>query len=103
MIPGMTSRVPMICACPATAPAPDNPDIPRNMRPIMVDSITRGEARYPRWPPSRRRPRRAAGAALAAAAGLAVAHAGPGITALGPVRRALFPRLAGQGAAGHVA
>jgi peptidoglycan/xylan/chitin deacetylase (PgdA/CDA1 family) len=32
-----------------------------------------------------------------------VAQAGPGITGLGPVRRALFPRLAGQGDAGHVA
>jgi peptidoglycan/xylan/chitin deacetylase (PgdA/CDA1 family) len=37
------------------------------------------------------------------AAGLAVAQAGPGITGLGPVRRALFPRLAGQGDPGHVA
>jgi len=36
-------------------------------------------------------------------AGIAVAQAGPGITGLGPVRRALFPRLAGQGDAGHVA
>jgi peptidoglycan/xylan/chitin deacetylase (PgdA/CDA1 family) len=43
---------------------------------------------------------RAAGLALA---GLAVAHAGPGITALAPVRRRLFPRLAGLGQAGHVA
>jgi peptidoglycan/xylan/chitin deacetylase (PgdA/CDA1 family) len=85
------------------------------MRPIVVDSITRREARYPRVPPSAPRPPgRATGAALAtgaaiatgaglAAAGLAVAHAGPGITALGPVRRALFPRLAGQGAPDHVA
>jgi peptidoglycan/xylan/chitin deacetylase (PgdA/CDA1 family) len=38
-----------------------------------------------------------------AAAGLAVAHGGPGVTAIGPVRRALFPRLAGRGQAGHVA
>ena len=48
----------------------------------------------------------ATGTAIAIGAGLAaaaVAHAGPGVTALGPVRRALFPRLAGQGAAGHVA
>lgn len=45
----------------------------------------------------------AAGTAVLAAAGLAVAHGAPGITALGPVRRALFPRLAGYGAAGHVA
>jgi peptidoglycan/xylan/chitin deacetylase (PgdA/CDA1 family) len=84
------------------------------MRPILVDSITRREARYPRVPPVPRPPGRATGAALAtgaaiatgaglAAAGLAVAHAGPGITALGPVRRALFPRLAGQGTADHVA
>jgi peptidoglycan-N-acetylglucosamine deacetylase len=36
-------------------------------------------------------------------AGLAVAQAGPGITGLGPVRRLLFPRLAGQGDPGHVA
>ena len=38
-----------------------------------------------------------------ALAGLAVAHAGPGITALAPVRRRLFPRLAGLGQADHVA
>jgi peptidoglycan/xylan/chitin deacetylase (PgdA/CDA1 family) len=37
------------------------------------------------------------------AAGIAVAQAGPGITGLGPVRRAFFPRLAGQGDPGHVA
>lgn len=36
-------------------------------------------------------------------AGLAVTHAGPGITALAPVRRRLFPRLAGLGQADHVA
>jgi peptidoglycan/xylan/chitin deacetylase (PgdA/CDA1 family) len=44
-------------------------------------------------------------AALAAltAASVAVAQAGPGITGLGPVRRAVFPRLAGQGDPGHVA
>jgi peptidoglycan-N-acetylglucosamine deacetylase len=41
-------------------------------------------------------------AAGIAAAGLAVAQAGPGITGLGPVRR-LFPRLAGEGDRGHVA
>lgn len=45
----------------------------------------------------------AAGTAVLAAAGLAVVHAGPGLTAVGPVRRALFPRLAGYGAADHVA
>jgi len=41
--------------------------------------------------------------AAAAVTGLAVAYAGPGITGLGPVRRLLFPRLAGQGDAAHVA
>jgi peptidoglycan-N-acetylglucosamine deacetylase len=40
-------------------------------------------------------------AALAGAA--AVAHAGPGITAIGPLRRRWFPSLAGAGAADHVA
>lgn len=39
----------------------------------------------------------------AAAAGLAVAHAGPGVTALRTVRLALFPGLAGCGDDGHVA
>jgi peptidoglycan-N-acetylglucosamine deacetylase len=39
----------------------------------------------------------------AAVAGAAVAQAGPGITGLGPVRRLLFPRLAGRGDPGHVA
>ncbi len=102
----------MISACPATALPRGNPDIPHNMRPILVDSITRREARPARVPPGSRPPNRvpgarlATGAAIATGAGLAaaaVAHAGPGITALGPVRRALFPRLAGQGAADHVA
>jgi peptidoglycan/xylan/chitin deacetylase (PgdA/CDA1 family) len=41
--------------------------------------------------------------AAACAAGLAVAQAGPGITGLRPVRRALFPGLAGQGDPRHVA
>jgi peptidoglycan/xylan/chitin deacetylase (PgdA/CDA1 family) len=51
-----------------------------------------------------RRPARAvAVGAIAAATGLAVAQAGPGITGLGPIRRLLFPRLAGQGDPGHVA
>jgi peptidoglycan-N-acetylglucosamine deacetylase len=45
----------------------------------------------------------AAGTALLAAAGIGAVHAAPGITALGPVRRALFPRLAGYGMAEHVA
>lgn len=40
---------------------------------------------------------------LLAAGGLALAQAGPGITALGPVRRSLFPRLSGNGPADHVA
>lgn len=40
---------------------------------------------------------------LLTAAGLAVVQAGPGVTALGPVRRGLFPRLCGSGPAGHVA
>ena len=44
--------------------------------------------------------RTAAGVALA---GLAATHAGPGITAIAPVRRRLFPRLAGFGLADHVA
>jgi peptidoglycan-N-acetylglucosamine deacetylase len=43
-----------------------------------------------------------AAAGLAAAA-VAVAQAGPGLTGLGPVRRSVFPRLAGRGAGGHVA
>lgn len=40
---------------------------------------------------------------LAATAGLAVAHAGPGITAIRTVRTAFFPRLAGRGRPDHVA
>src|SRR6478609_1886057 len=49
--------------------------------------------------------RLARGTALAglAAAGLAIAHAGPGLTAIGPVRRLAFPRLAGLGRPDHVA
>lgn len=46
---------------------------------------------------------RAVSVGVAAGFGLAVAQAGPGITGLGPVRRILFPRLAGQGNPGHVA
>jgi peptidoglycan-N-acetylglucosamine deacetylase len=38
-----------------------------------------------------------------AVAGLAVAQAGPGVTGLGPVRRAAFRRLAGEGHPRHVA
>jgi peptidoglycan/xylan/chitin deacetylase (PgdA/CDA1 family) len=47
--------------------------------------------------------RRAALTAAALAAGCAVAHAGPGVTALEPVRRQFFPRLSGLGRADHVA
>jgi peptidoglycan-N-acetylglucosamine deacetylase len=47
--------------------------------------------------------RQAAILAGAAAAGLAVAQAGPGITGLRPVRMLAFKRLAGQGDPGHVA
>ena len=43
------------------------------------------------------------GGAAVALAGLAVGQGGPGITAIGPVRRRFFPGLAGQGRAGHVA
>jgi peptidoglycan/xylan/chitin deacetylase (PgdA/CDA1 family) len=42
-------------------------------------------------------------AAATVAAGLAVFQAGPGLTGFGPVRRLLFPRLAGQGDLQHVA
>lgn len=42
-------------------------------------------------------------AAAAVTATAVVAHAGPGITAIGPLRRRLFPVLAGRGAADHVA
>jgi peptidoglycan-N-acetylglucosamine deacetylase len=45
----------------------------------------------------------AAAAAGLGVAGLAIAHAGPGITAIGPVRRRLFPQLAGLGRPDHVA
>ncbi len=47
--------------------------------------------------------RRQLAAASALAAGLAVAQAAPGLTGLAPVRKVLFPRLAGQGDPGHVA
>ena len=47
--------------------------------------------------------RPAARTAALVLAGLAVAHAGPGVTALGPVRRRFFPRLSGLGLADHVA
>jgi peptidoglycan/xylan/chitin deacetylase (PgdA/CDA1 family) len=44
-----------------------------------------------------------AGALAVITAGVAVAHAGPGITALRSVRTALFPLLSGQGMRDHVA
>jgi peptidoglycan-N-acetylglucosamine deacetylase len=51
-----------------------------------------------------RGPARPAAITMAALAlGCAVTHAGPGVTALGPVRRRFFPRLSGQGLADHVA
>jgi peptidoglycan/xylan/chitin deacetylase (PgdA/CDA1 family) len=46
---------------------------------------------------------RAVGLGVLLAAGTAIFQAGPGITALRPVRTALFPRLSGRGAADHVA
>ena len=46
---------------------------------------------------------RVLGAALLATAAATVGQGAPGLTALGPVRRALFPRLAGLGRPGHVA
>ena len=53
--------------------------------------------------PAAGRPPAALAAAAMAAGCLAVAHAGPGVTALAPVRRRFFPRLSGQGRADHVA
>jgi peptidoglycan/xylan/chitin deacetylase (PgdA/CDA1 family) len=44
-----------------------------------------------------------AGRLLTAAAGLAVAHSGPGVTALRAVRMSLFPLLSGQVQSDHVA
>ena len=46
---------------------------------------------------------RALGTALLAAGAVVAGHGAPGLTAIGPVRRALFPRLAGLGRPGHVA
>ena len=71
---------------------------------IWPGSTTRASARAPRRSESRaRRPLRSATWLAAAAAGLAVAHAGPGITGFGPVRTLAFRRLAGQGDPDHVA
>jgi peptidoglycan/xylan/chitin deacetylase (PgdA/CDA1 family) len=53
--------------------------------------------------PADRASRALAGRLLAAAAGLAVAHSGPGITALRAVRMSLFPLLSGQVRSDHVA
>ncbi|MGN6677206.1 MAG: hypothetical protein ACTHKL_05425, partial [Streptosporangiaceae bacterium] len=44
-----------------------------------------------------------AGRALATAGGLAIAHAGPGITALRSVSTSLFPLLSGMALSYHVA
>jgi peptidoglycan/xylan/chitin deacetylase (PgdA/CDA1 family) len=49
------------------------------------------------------RPARPAAVLAVAVAALAIAHAGPGITGLRPVRARGFGRLAGQGDADHVA
>lgn len=46
---------------------------------------------------------RAGAVAGLALAGLAVAQGAPGLTALGPLRQRLFPRLAGLGDPGHLA
>jgi peptidoglycan/xylan/chitin deacetylase (PgdA/CDA1 family) len=46
---------------------------------------------------------RGAGWILAGAATAAAAHAGPALTTIGPLRRALAPRLTGAGRADHVA
>src|SRR5437588_8290424 len=40
---------------------------------------------------------------LAGAAAVAAGHGGPALSAIGPVRRAFLPRLAGGGRPGHVA
>jgi peptidoglycan-N-acetylglucosamine deacetylase len=46
---------------------------------------------------------RALGAAVLATAAVVVGQGAPGLTAIGPVRRGLFPRLAGLGRPDHVA
>jgi peptidoglycan/xylan/chitin deacetylase (PgdA/CDA1 family) len=43
------------------------------------------------------------GATGAVCAAAAIAHAAPGVTAIGPLRRRCFPALAGVGAPGHIA
>ena len=53
--------------------------------------------------PAPARPPAALAAAAVAAGCVAVAHAGPGVTALAPIRRRFFPRLSGQGRPDHVA
>jgi peptidoglycan-N-acetylglucosamine deacetylase len=53
--------------------------------------------------PRHAQPRTASLGVLLAAAATATFQAGPGITALRPVRTALFPRLSGRGAPDHVA
>lgn len=54
-------------------------------------------------PPSSSAVRRGPLLSAGLAAGLALAHGAPGLTALGPVRRQMFPRLAGLGPVDHVA
>jgi peptidoglycan-N-acetylglucosamine deacetylase len=66
-------------------------------------STDAGDLVRPRRARRDRRTPRSAPWLAAAAAGLAVAHAGPGITGLAPVRTLAFPGLAGQGDADHVA
>ena len=51
----------------------------------------------------RRRTAVVSAAGAGALVGAAVMHAAPALTAVAPVRRHLFPRLAGIGASGHVA
>ena len=69
----------------------------------LVNAAQRRHRRAPRAPAGPPALARAGGLGLLLAAGVAVAQAGPGITALRPVRTALFPRLSGCGAADHVA
>ena len=99
MVPGMAPRAPLAAACPVTG-SRMMPDMP----PTMPNSEFAPQGRRaagrnaaparagPGWPAPRAPRSRPCGRARRA-----------GLTALGPVRRALFPRLAGQGDAGHVA